>query len=140
MKYLIALLLFCSTAAWSQTFGLHVGSQHSPDPGGHANNLNPGAFVRFDDGVTLGFYRNSIYRESVYAAVTTREWNRLRLTYGVINGYISDSGPTAGWMPFVLPSVRVYSYEEYNVLLAYLPPLGHDGQSIYHLIVERRFK
>ena len=141
MKHLTAFFLaaLCSGMASAQTFGMHLGSQHNPDPGGRANNLNPGLYVRFDNGASLGFYKNSVNRDSTYFGYTSDEWYRMRIGVGMINGYLPDGGPTAGWMPIVFPSVRLFTYEKINFLLVYLPKIGADGQEIMHFTAETRF-
>jgi hypothetical protein len=87
MLRFILLLLF-PVLAGAQTVGLHLVSGHAS---GGLNNANPGAYVRFDNGVTVGTYRNSYRRNSVYLGYTaeTSATDRLSLavTVGAITGY-----------------------------------------------------
>lgn len=55
--------------ALSQTVGLHTASQHLPRYEWQSNS-NPGAYVRTADGWTVGAFRNTLRRPTVYAGRT----------------------------------------------------------------------
>lgn len=145
MKRIITLLLFLLfvTASMADgieeelagiTVGLHIGSDHTPDPGGRANNFNPGAFVRFGNGFGIGFLKNSINRDSVHVDYTTDEYYRLRGTIGYMNGYDPIIGDR--WPMFYMITVRVITIETIDVLLGYTT----DGNNeLKHLMLSRRF-
>lgn len=118
--------------------GLHLGSVHSkkdyPLPNGtrrEFDNLNLGLYIRTAAGATLGGYRNSVGRTSLYAG-WTKSWPltpaaEVSLTYGVITGY--QTGST----PFVLPSLRVG-----NVRVIYAPAIhAKDGAQVVSFAYER---
>jgi hypothetical protein len=98
MKRLFALFLLSFAALAHAQFtpeviGVHVGSQHFGSnkyapPDGY-NNFNPGLYVRWHNGLTAGFYRNSLYKPSVYAGWTfTEPWLQMfSLTVGFVSGY-----------------------------------------------------
>lgn len=85
-----ACLAFSADYSRAQVVGLHLGSQHTNDPHGLANNLNPGLYVRFDNGVTAGFYKNSIHKDTFYAGWTAPEFYRVSFTFGAASGYRND--------------------------------------------------
>lgn len=82
-------------AAQAITLGAHVGSVHVPARE-YQHNVNPGLYLRVHggpvDGLTLGAYRNTLGRRSVYLAHTS-SWatgtaiGSVDLTLGVISGY-----------------------------------------------------
>lgn len=137
----------CSSACAETTVGLHLVSHHaSSDP--MQNNVNPGAYL-IRDGWTVGAYRNTLKRDSVYAGHT---WDRgpFSITAGFVSGYekreyhgecapgvwskkgtICERGVSnAKLLPMLAPSVRVGPTR-----LWYLPGLGHTS-SVIHLSVE----
>ena len=69
--------------------GVHLGSYHAHAPAGVPyNGVNPGLYARWASGLTLGAYRNSIRRNSVYAGWTiTDAAERFGLTLGIVTGY-----------------------------------------------------
>ncbi len=71
-------------------FGVHVASAHLPD-NGRVSNVNPGAYVSFDNCATVGFYRNSLRRVSVYAGCTL-ERGIAGVTLGGVTGYEKAHG------------------------------------------------
>lgn len=92
IRILFALIL-CSlafAASAQTTMGLHTVSIHAPD-NGKVNNVNPGGFVSFDNCATVGFYRNSLRRMSVYAGCTM-ERGLMGVTIGAVTGYDKEHG------------------------------------------------
>ena len=119
-----ALCLFCTQAS-AQTFGLHVGSYHDK-PG--FNNVNPGAYVRFANGVTAGFYRNSIDRDSVYVGYTAERFIGpvgFAVTAGAITGYRHDV------LPLLVPSIKFS-----HLRLAFIPKAAKGGSGSVHVMLE----
>jgi hypothetical protein len=132
-RYLITLLAFVASAATAQTVGVHTVSVHE-----HSgfNNVNPGLYVRLDNGLTAGFYKNSYSRESGYLAYTieTDRQVSVALTVGGVTGY-----PTARVMPLVVPSVA-YHFDQSAVRLGIVPrPPKTGSAAALHLMVEHHF-
>jgi hypothetical protein len=50
--------------------GLHLHSHHFSRPGRQWNDANHGAYLRWDNGLTVGAVRNSLYRTGVYVGWT----------------------------------------------------------------------
>jgi hypothetical protein len=151
-----ATFVACTPApAAAQTVGLHIGSAHIP-ASDHLNNVNPGAYVRYDSGATAGFYRNSYKRLSVYAGWT---WERgpFALTVGGITGYKRSDVPCTGdrlakgythcWdgsrstalSLLVAPSVALPDVFGITPRVTVLPKIESKGSTVIHLAVERAF-
>lgn len=135
--------------------GLHLGSVHVPHRIDQRN-VNPGAYVRFGNGLTLGAYRNTLGRESVYAGYTFNVIGRIDLTLGAVTGYerkvvaryykpvCADGNPgpctlTKGFTRhrvglLVAPSIRLPGVAGFTPRLSALA--GDDAVAI-HLSVER---
>jgi hypothetical protein len=123
--------LGASAADWERPrIGLHVGSRHEPvrRPNGQKfNNSNPGVYLRWDNGMTVGSYRNSEYRTSVYAGWT---WANSAcgpaVTFGVITGYAK------GTIPLIVPSLCVLDH----VRVSFIPKIEPKGSNVLHLSLE----
>jgi hypothetical protein len=149
--------LFFHLAASAQTVGLHLVSAHQH---GGLNGINPGIYARFDSGLTLGTYRNSYGRQSVYAAETF-ETDQVHgfsaaLTVGAITGYGRVFGPQyceraeASTNPNIIcyrdgralafliaPSIAIHA-GEYAVRLGLIPRVGVKDAAL-HLMIEQHF-
>jgi hypothetical protein len=133
--------------------GMHIGSVHVP-ASDHLQNVNPGLYVRAESGATVGFYRNSHGRHSVYAGWTF-ERGPFALTVGGITGYQrrdvvctgdrlakgftrcwdgDSSGPIG---PLVAPSVRLPEFAGLTPRLTFMPKLAAKGHAVFHLTIER---
>lgn len=127
-------LLLFPVLASAQTVGLHAVSAHQH---GGMNNVNPGLYIRHDNGITAGFYRNSYRRESVYIGYTTevrRGPVSAALTIGAVTGY-----PAAPIMALAVPSVA-YHFGNNAVRLGIVPkPPSHGTSASVHLMAERHF-
>jgi hypothetical protein len=133
-KLLLALAAMLPLAVGAHTFGAHLGSVHSA-PG--FCDFNPGAFVRFDDGGTVGFYRNSECRLSVYAGWTFHALQRGKLsadvTLGAVTGY-----RRANVLPLAVPSLAYQVNDQVAVRVAYVPKVEKGGAHAVHFMVEVR--
>jgi hypothetical protein len=146
-------------AAEGAVIGLHVGTLHMPArPTDH--NLNPGLYLKTESGLTLGGYRNSLGRGSVYLAQT---WSAgpFSLTLGAVSGYrrraydapcsMQDHGKPE-WMlgckswdtrvktwlaPLVAPSVAGPSIAGITPRLTFMPGAGSHKSNGLHLSLER---
>ena len=157
MLRFIFLLLFPVLAS-AQTVGLHLVSGHAS---GGLNNANLGVYARFDNGLTVGAYRNSYRRNSVYlgSSVETSATDRfsLALTVGGITGYQKRTwlgkcldGTTAdgpercfeGHGRFInvlfVPSVA-YRTDDYAIRVGLIPNASTKSIRAVHLMAERHF-
>ena len=120
-----------SAADWERPrIGIHVASRHEPvrrANGQKFNNSNPGVYLRWDNGVTAGSYRNSEYRTSVYGGWT---WAGSAcgpaVTFGVITGYAK------GTIPLIVPSLCVLDH----VRVSFIPKIEPKGSNVLHLSLE----
>jgi hypothetical protein len=105
--------------------GIHIASLH--DQQGF-NNFNPGAYVVADSGATIGFYKNSVNKTSVYAGQTFRPFGTLLITAGVVSGYRNSLSP------FVIPSVDIGS----GFRVAFVPQFKkfNSNATALHLMYE----
>jgi hypothetical protein len=139
MKHIItalALMLATITAS-ATTLGLHLGSRHSnyDQPW---NDVNPGLYARFDNGVIVGTLRNSERAQSYYAG-WSRDWpltTRLDagITLGLITGY-----KRADVLPLVVPSIRLGFTENVGLRTSLLVNPDKRGAHAVHLSVEWKF-
>ena len=116
------LLALVSCQASADSFGLHLVSHHFG--GLPAQNVNLGAFYRWDNGVTLGALRNSEDTWSAYAGWT---WSAgpLAVTGGAISGYRD------GLRPLLIPSLAL----GLGFRLAAIAPVGVHRAAV-HLMWE----
>ncbi|KNZ33325.1 MAG: hypothetical protein AD742_06980 [Methylibium sp. NZG] len=122
----MALLAPCAHA---DTVGLHLASVHVPQR--QFNNVNPGLYYRSDAGWTVGGYRNSLRRTSVYGGYTL-EYGPLALTAGAVTGY-QDAVQA-----MLVPSLRLFTHEGVSARLAYIPRVEKRiSSNVWHLMVER---
>lgn len=141
-----ALLLCCLglaafDASAEPVIGLHIASAHIPD-NGKVNNVNPGAYVSFDNCATFGFYRNSLRRMSVYAGCT-KERGLAGLTVGGVTGYDKDHGGHSS--SFVAPLVALHLKSPVQFFgvtpqLTYIPGHVVKASDVLHFSISRSFK
>ena len=93
----------CNDAKADTTVGLHLASHHFPSYD-YQQNFNPGVYVRFDNGLTAGGYRNTIGRNSFYVGYTLEgKETPFALTVGAITGYQKRSTVTQVVTPIPCP-------------------------------------
>ena len=130
MLRFILLLLFPVLAS-AQTVGVHTVSVHEHHG---LNNTNPGLYIRYDNGLTGGFYRNSYRRESAYLGHTMEARNgsvSAAVTVGAVTGY-----PAAKVMALVVPSVA-YHFGDSAVRVGIIPrPPKTGAAAALHLMFE----
>ena len=151
MKNILFFLVFFFNAASAQVIGAHLGSYHDPDPGNLANNVNPGAYIRFDNGLTAGAYKNSLKRDSAYIGYTSQEWGRVSVTAGIVSGYRTETV-----IPFAIFTVRAVTFRvsddwdfslvdnpktkgAISVRIGWIPKIEEKGTNVIHLMIERAF-
>ena len=151
------------------TVGVHLVSHHIDAGERRWNNDNHGIYARWDNGITLGTLRNSLNRQSHYAAWTyqrpiTRSLSA-GLTLGVMSGYdrLVAENPTtlpaghhtavrcnaAGLcrtvllkpvlLPMVVPSVAWAVTPRAALRLSFVPKTGQDADHAVHLSAEWSF-
>lgn len=163
-----ALLLALATQAQAleapAVIGLHLHSAHGDDgkqPSGSFgwNDNNLGAYARWSNGATVGAYRNSLSRDSVYAGWTLSDSaDRFAITLGAVSGYDKLTGDTSARsavrcdvdhgcrevhvksviLPLIVPSVRIGITERFSARLSALVQPGFPWA--IHLSVEWRLK
>lgn len=129
MAVILSALLVSPVSAQSNTMGLHGITYHSPGIDCD-NGKNPGAYVRLDFGLLVGFYHNSCERQSEYLGYHTPEWRGLSLVFMGVTGYVQPVTPLA----FPTYAARVYEDLKLRVSGA-----SWDGRTVVHLSVERNF-
>ena len=133
---LLAVASALATPAQAADFGVHLGTYHTRH--GVYNNVNPGVYVRADNGLTAGVYLNSVNKVSTYAGYTASTPvgdAELSLTFGGITGY-----PAAPVMPLAVPSLKVNVTKSTGLRLTWIPRVHPkvDTHAV-HLSVETTF-
>jgi hypothetical protein len=147
LSLLAALAFTVQAQSLPAVVGVHLVSYHveksgSSDPGDMGwNNKNPGLYARWGNGLTVGAYRNSLYRNSAYLGWTFSDAiDRFAITLGAVSGYdkITD-GPgdyqavrcdsangcrtvnlKSVILPLLVPSVRLGITERFSARLSLL--------------------
>ena len=135
---LIVLALFCAPA-FAQQFkliegaGIHLFSRHDPYHG--ENQVNFGGFARLNYGFVVGFYKNSLGRNSDYYGWSTPEWNRMRLSVLSVSGYKKER------VVVPIPSFKLYQFDSGPALwLSGTPVQITDSRAVGHIHLEWSFK
>jgi hypothetical protein len=133
--------------------GLHLATLHVPSAS-YQHDLNPGAYVEVEH-VTLGAYRNTIGRTSIYIAGTL-DRAPFSLTLGAVSGYQRHvtpapcpsegmrgcyriSGLSPGYLaPLIAPSIH-HPLGPVELRLTAIPPLRRGDALALHLSVEKAF-
>jgi len=139
VRIAIALVLCClAFAATAQTtIGVHTVSIHAPD-NGKVNNVNPGGYVSFENCATVGFYRNSLRRMSVYAGCTM-ERGIAGLTIGGVTGYDKEHGGHSNAPVAPLLALHLKSPVEFfgaTPRLTYIPGRLVKSADVLHLSLQ----
>lgn len=123
-----AALCMVAPASAQDKYGLHLGSVHFPKD--EFNNFNPGAYARWNNGLTVGGFYNSERRVSLYAGYTY-EIGRFAVTMGAVTGYRRSKV-----LPMVIPTLRVGSIHGVDMRLAFIPKLEKGMSNALHLMLE----
>lgn len=105
---------------------VHVASYHA-DRDSDVNEINPGVAMRSGMGeyfLTVGGYKNSHYRTSLYAGGGATLWSVGPVRYGFVGGLIS--GYSKGIMPFILPEVSVH-HGDLSAVIHFVPNVASKG-------------
>lgn len=109
--------------------GVHLLSAHSQ---AGMNNENPGLYVRAQSGLTAGFYRNSLERQTSYAGWTFETENKV-LALSVVGA----SGYRPGVQVIPMLSAHIPLATDLAARVGYVPkPPGLQGSHVLHLMVE----
>lgn len=124
-------MLAASCSAYASEIGVNLLSIHD-EPG--YRTVTPGVYFVSDDGWTAGLLQNSEGRSGSYVGKTFKDSDGLfALTVGGITGY------KAKVTPLVVPSVRLYSADSFEVRTTLLPKVPKtDGCNAIHISVEFR--
>ena len=126
---ILAALIAASSAAWADVdrVGIHLGTKHAPGSG--YQDFNPGAYIVWQSGATLGAYRNSEGAGSVYAGWT---WERgpFGLSAFAVTGYRRGAV-----VPGLVPSVRLPLGEKTGARISYILAPEKRDRAV-HLSVE----
>lgn len=115
-------------SAGAATIGLHIASHHAPAK--NYNNANPGIYYRSNEGWTIGGYRNSLRKNSVYAGYTWK-FGVLDVTTAGVTGYFNTV------QPLLVPSISLFTYKGITPRIAYIPRVEKKiGSHVLHLMVE----
>ncbi len=105
--------------------GAHLATWHSSDDYNYRN-FNPGVYVRTECNIQVGYYKNSVYRDTFYAAYNKEVYKGLGLFLGGATGYNSGVSPLAG-----------VSYKLGKVNLVYTPKIkGLNDTHLIHFMLE----
>ncbi|WP_395057403.1 hypothetical protein [Polaromonas sp.] len=139
---ILVLVAMAASSAQATTFGLHLGSVHSPSES-YQNNVNPGVYVRTDEGITAGMYHNTLGRVTVYAGATL-EYGPFGVMAGVATGYKPKviDGRTYGQghtlTPVLAFSLSLPAIATITPKLIFIPAF-QKGPAVFHLAIEKRF-
>lgn len=129
----LALGLACASAGALElpdTVGAHLATWH--DRSGFCN-FNPGLYLRWKSGLTIGAYENSDCRVSAYAG-WTYSYGPFAVTAAIVTGYTHHSP-----MPALIPSVLLPVGEGLSARIAFIPKVEKHSANAIHLMVERKF-
>lgn len=137
MRSLLAAALFAATPALADTWVSATTVSYHLDRSRHFNETNPGLGIEHsltdDTRAIAGFYRNSIYRESVYAGVA---WTPLKTEY-VRAGFVA--GGITGYMvspaPMLIPVV-MFEGKRFGANLLFVPHVIKDAPATIGLQIK----
>jgi hypothetical protein len=146
----LTMALLCPQARAQAAAGIHLATWHSHASYGAAEagttvlrryrTFTPGLYIRLDNGLTAGVFRNSFGHPAAHVGWTAETSAgalpgalQLALTAGAVLGYRHDP-----LMPALLPSGRVPLGSSAGLRLTYLPPAskGEHRVEALHLGLE----
>lgn len=127
--FIAAAITMASLAVNAGELIVHIGSQHTEkqyefDAGGvrNINNSNRGIGYRTDDGLTVGYYYNSYYANTVYVTQEFMYNKNVGVVLGAATGYRQASGLAVTPMVAALGKIQVTDDISINVLA--MPKIG----------------
>ena len=120
-----------------QSIGLHTVSQHSA--AGY-NGVNPGVYLHWANGLTLGAFRNSYEHDSAYAGWLWHidHEHRFGVLFGAVTGYGSTTERMA-LAPLVAPSFRWGLGDGMSARVSWFADPRHGAVQVLHLSIEWSF-
>lgn len=126
------------------TVGLHLGTKHfsqnkvsSKHAQGTWNDINPGVYVKLQNGMTFGTYYNSERKQSAYVGRTfsknLTQNLEIAATVGIISGYNKSV------LPLVLPTVAYKFHQDFAARVGFVPKVNKQGSAGLHFMVEKQF-
>ena len=117
-----------------QSVGLHTVSKHSA--AGY-NGVNPGVYLHWANGVTLGAFRNSYEHDSAYAGWLWRidRDHHFGVLFGAVTGYGSTTERMA-LAPLVVPSFRLGLGDGMSARVSWFADPRHGAVQVLHLSLE----
>lgn len=147
--FIAGMLSTCGYPAPSQaqTMGLHMFSVHAHkyDAIGATNwnNNNPGAYIKWDNGVVVGTYYNSIRKQSSYVGYTIPLSDNIDVVVGAVTGYYgavpSGTYGTKKVLPMVVPSVHFPLIDNMRGRVHFIPKTGKYAAAAVHFSIEASF-
>lgn len=115
------------------TVGLHLGTWHQT---GTWNDINPGVYVKLQNGMTFGTYYNSERKQSAYVGRTfsknLTQNLEIAATVGIISGYNKSV------LPLVLPTVAYKFHQDFAARVGFVPKVNKQGSAGLHFMVEKQ--
>lgn len=158
IMFLTGFLATCGSPAPSQaqergaptTIGVHTFSMHSSKVDIVSlekwNNINPGIYAKWDDGLVIGGYYNSLRKPSLYVGYSVALNASFDVVVGAITGYrggdkLANGGKYPGYpiMPMLVPSFHFPIGEKIEGRVHYVPKISKFGAQAVHFSIESRF-
>lgn len=151
--FVAGLLSTCGAPAPAQaqyaptTIGMHMFSVHTHKVDVIAqkdwNNLNPGMYAKWDNGLVIGGYYNSIRRTSFYVGYAYPLTDNFDVVVGAITGYYGDV-PTGTYgtrkvLPLIVPSYHFRLTDDVVGRVHFIPKTGKYAAAAFHFSIEKRF-
>lgn len=113
------------------------------------NNTNGGLYLRASSGiintsnVTVGFYRNSVYRSTVYATIglghNLTDTINIGGQVGLATGYNKAFGHDGSLMPIGGLTVSAKLTKDLTANVIFVPPVGEGTAGVVHLTFDHKF-
>lgn len=137
MKYLLAVLAFVSTSAFSQwSVQIHGLSRHSGTA--QYNEVNQGVSIRYEasDDVSYqaGSYLNSYNRQTTFAAINYTPLHFGRVSLGGFAGV-----GTGYYLPVMAGGAAVVSFDRMNVTFRVIPKISRDTDGVVSVEIGFKF-
>ncbi|NDC61897.1 MAG: hypothetical protein EBZ60_07800 [Betaproteobacteria bacterium] len=139
----LSLTLLSPVAAQTTTFGVHTVSYHDR---GYFNNVNTGVYLEHE-GLTGGYYKNSLNKDSAYAGYTLKFalptnplFQSAAVMGGVVSGYRTKSYPH-DYSLMAAFSLKHDFNEQHGLRLSILPTHSKSPANyVLHLSYELKMK
>jgi hypothetical protein len=140
---ILSLTLLSPVAAQTTTFGVHTVSYHDR---GYFNNVNTGLYLEHQ-GLTGGYYKNSLNKDSVYGGYTMTYalpanplFQSAAVMVGVVSGYRTRSYPH-DYSLMAAASLKHDFNEQHGIRLSVLPTHSKSPANyVLHLSYEMKIK